>query len=122
MMGMTLINLTNEIVVFVAQVVTTIFSIGIAVYIFQFPIWKENVVKAKEIVMGQHQRVSRNIIKLFFTGVGTILYAIVVRIITSQVVPTECVLWFLLGGSIILLLLTFYLLYSIFPVIGLIDR
>ena len=117
---MSLLNLTNEIATLVVQVVAFIFPISIAIYTFQFLIWKENIGKATDVVMGQQQRMSRKIICLFFTSVGTIFYAIAAMIITSQIVLSDCVLWLGLGGLIGLLVLAFYFFYSIFKEIGLI--
>jgi len=119
-----LLDLTNKIVVFVAQIVTFIFPIGIAIYVFQYKNWKENLDKynVTDIIMEQHQRMSKKIIKLFSTGIVTIFYAIFVMIIISQIILNDCALWLLLSGSIILLLLTFFFLRSIFPEIGLTNK
>jgi len=117
---MSLVELVNEIAALVVQVVAFIFPISIAIYIFQFLIWKENIGKATEVVMGQQQRMSRKIICLFLTSVGTIFYAIATMIITSQIAFSDCVLWLGLAGLVGLLILTFYFFYSIFKEIGLI--
>lgn len=121
---MSLFNLTNEISALVVQTVSFIFPVGIAIYVFQYKNWKGSLDKynVTNIVMEQHQRMSKKIIRLFFTGAGTIFYAITIRIITSQIVLSDCILWSLLIGSIGLLLLTFFFFYTIFPEIGLTDK
>ncbi len=118
---MTLLELTNEIAGLVAQTVAFIFPVGIAIYVFQYKNWKESLDKynVTDIVMGQHQRMSRKIVRLFFTGAGSILYAIAVKVMTFQFAFSVCTLWFLLGGAVLLLLLTLYFLHSIFSEIGL---
>ena len=113
-------DLINEIATLVVQVMGFIFPISIAIYIFQFPIWRANIDKARDVVMGQQQRTSRKIICLFFTSVGAIFYAIITMIVTSQMVLSDCVLWFLLSGLISLSILTVYFFYSLFQEIGLI--
>lgn len=117
-----LMELTNEIVTLVAQIVTIVFSIGIAIYTFQFPIWRENVSIAPEIVDNQHKRVSCKILRLFRIGIITILYALAVKVIISQFILSTCGLWTLLIVSVVLLLLAFYFLYVIFPEIALEDE
>ena len=117
---MALTNLINGIATLVVQVVAFIFPISIAIYTFRFLIWKENINKAKGVVVVQQQRMSRKIICLFFTSAGTIFYAIIIMIITSQIVFSDCVLWLWLGGLISLLLFIFYFFYSLFREIGLI--
>lgn len=120
---MTLLEITNEVVSFVAQAVVFIFPIGIAIYLSQYKNWKEILEKydVENIVMEQHQRVSGKITRLFFTGAGTVFYAIGVRVLTSQTVFSEGILWLLLSVAVFLLLLVFFFFYSILPEIGLID-
>ena len=117
-------DLINEIMALITQAVTFIFPVGIAIYVFKYKNWKENLDKydITNIVMEQHERVSRKIIRLFFTGAGTILYAITTKIVTSQIVLSDYILWLLLGGLISLLILTFFFFHSVFVEIGLIYK
>jgi hypothetical protein len=121
---MSLLNLTNEIVNLIAQVVAFVFPIGIAIYIFHFKNTKDTLEKYKElkienVVIPQHERVSKKINILFFSGIATILYTIFTKIITFQFILNSCFLWLILTGAIILLVFTFYLFYSILKEIGL---
>jgi hypothetical protein len=117
---MLMINLVKETAILVVQVVGFIFPISIVIYAFQFPIWRENIDKAKDVVMEQQQRMSRKIICLFFVSTGTIFYAIGTIVTTSQITFNDCILWLWLISLIGLLMLTFYLLHSLFSEIGLI--
>ena len=119
---MTLLVITNEVITLIAQIASFVFSIGIAIYAFRLPIMREGAIESPELVGGQHKRLSKKIVRLFFSGVATILYAIVVKIVISQFVLNTCALLLLLGGAIILLLIIFFFLYSIFPEIGIIDE
>jgi len=56
---MPLLNLTNEIVTLMAQIVTLVFSIGIAIYAFRFPIMREGADKLQNVVINQHERLSK---------------------------------------------------------------
>ena len=119
---MPLLDLTNEVVTFVAQIATLVFSIGIAIYAFQFPIMRKNVDKLPKVAMGQHERLCRKIVRLFFAGVATVFYAIIVKVGISQFMLCDSALWLFLGGAIILLSIIFFCLYSIFPEIGIMDE
>lgn len=125
---MSLLNFTNEIVNFVAHVATFIFPIGIAIYVFRFKDLKDSLEKYKKskiekVVMGQQERISKKINRLFISGVVTIFYAIFVKIVIFQFINhlNPCVLWLMLISAIILLVFTFYFLRSILLEIGLID-
>lgn len=126
---MSLLNFTNEIVNFVAHVVTFIFPIGIAIYVFRFKDMKDSLEKYKKlkiekVVRGQQERISKKINKLFISGVATIFYAIFVKIVIFQFINhlNPYVLWLMLISAIILLVFTFYFLRSILLEIGLTDR
>lgn len=119
---MPLLDLTNEIVTLVAQIATFVFSIGIAIYAFRFPIMREGADKLPNVVINQHERISKKIVRLFFAGVATVLYGIVVKIVISQFILSDCVLWLFLGSAIILLLIVFRCLYDLFPEIGIMDK
>ena len=119
---MLLLDLTNEVVTLVAQIVTFVFSIGIAIYAFRFPIMREGADKLPGVVMNQRKRLSKKIVQLFFAGVTAVLYGIIVKIVISQFIRSGCILWLFLGGAIILLLIVFFCLYNLFPEIGIIDK
>lgn len=119
---MPLLDLTNEVVTLVVKISTFVFPIGIAIYVFEFPIMRENVNKFPGTVANQHKRLSRKIVRLFFAGVVTVFYSVIVKIVISQFTLCDCALWLFLGGAIILLLIIFFCLYSIFPEIGLVDE
>lgn len=126
---MSLLNFTNGIVNFVAQVVTFVFPIGIVIYVFHFKNMKDSLEKHKElkiekVVMGQHERISKKINRLFISGVVTIFYAIFVKIVIFQFINhlNSYILWLMFIGAITLLVLTFYFFRSILLEIGLINR
>ena len=119
---MPLLNLTDEVVTLVAQIATFVFSIGIAIYAFRFPIMRGVADKLPKVAMGQHKRLCKKIVRLFFSGVTTVFYAVIVKVVISQCILFDCALWLFLGGAIILLSIIFFCLYSIFPEIGIMDE
>jgi len=106
----------------VAQLAAVIFSLGIAIYAFQFPILRKGAETMTSVVDSQHKRLSKKIRHLFLAGTVTIFSAIILKFI---VLIEQCSVVLILHGLacvLISLIITVVCLYSLLPEIGLNNK
>lgn len=116
-----MVGIVNELLTLIVQLAGIVFSIGIAVYAFRYPILREGAVIMPEVAVSQHDRLRKKILQLFWIDSATIFASILVKVILPIFKPD---IWVMLVLICVLLLLsaTFMSFYSLFVEIGLVDE